>query len=58
MKEKTYRHECRGLPELKAAATGQCEGGGSSGCRSVFAEVRCEVELCLAKNGVHSDYLL
>ena len=44
-------------PRAKSRGHGVCEGGDSSECRRVLAEVRRRVKFCLARNGRHSDHL-
>ena len=58
VKEGTCKREPRNLPELKTTVTERVRAVTAQGCRRVLVEVRRRVEICLAKNGIHSDYLL
>ena len=58
VKEGTYKREPRDLPELKTTVTECVRAVTAEGCRRVLIEVRRRVEICLARNGRHSDYLL
>ena len=58
VKEGTCKREPRDLPELKTTVTECVRAVTAQGCRRVLVEVRRRVEICLAKNGRHSDYLL
>ena len=58
VKEGTYKREPRDFPELKTTVTECVRAVTAQGCRRVLVEVRRRVEICLARNGRHSDYLL
>ena len=58
VKERTYNREPRNLPELKAVVTECVRAVTAPERRRVLAEVRRRVEICLARNGRHSDQLL
>ena len=58
VKEGTNKREPRDLPELKTTVTECVRAVTAQGCRRVLVEVRRRVEICLARNGRHSDYLL
>ena len=58
VKEGTCKREPRNLPESKTTVTECVRAVTAQGCRRVLVEVRRRVEICLAKNGRHSDYLL
>ena len=58
VKEGTYKREPRDLPELKPTVAECVRAVTAQWCRRVLVEVRRRVEICLARNGRHSDYLL
>ena len=58
VKEGTYKREPRDLPELKTAVTEYVRAVTARECRRVLARVQRRVEICLARNGRHSDQLL
>ena len=58
VKEGTYKREPRDFPKLKTTVTECVRAVTAQGCRRVLVEVRRRVEICLARNGRHSDYLL
>ena len=45
-------------PRVETTVTECVRAVTAQGCRRVLVEVRRRVEICLAKNGIHSDYLL